>query len=128
MNLETTVLAASDCTGDIQEVESDRRVITDTESFRAAFAGAHQSEITVPTVEFERHAVIAVFRGPRPQCGSTISVQSVRDEGESIKITVLSRDACGGDDAVSYPFAFVRIPRVAKPHTFVEVSEVMPCE
>jgi hypothetical protein len=121
------VLAASDCTGDVAQVEPGRRVHTDAESFRTAFLRTQQVEVAVPVVDFERHAVLALFRGRRPQCGSTIGA-SLRDVGARVEITVTARDACGGDDSVAYPFSFIRIPRLSKPFVFLERTEAARCD
>jgi hypothetical protein len=120
--LDAVVLDASDCTGVIEQSEPDRQVISDAESFRTAFLRTHQDGVEVPAVDFENYSVIAVYRGRR-KCGSTIGVKSVREDVDGVTITVLTRDACGGDDSLAWPFSFVQIPRVAKPHSFLELSE-----
>ncbi|QRN97151.1 protease complex subunit PrcB family protein [Archangium violaceum] len=128
--LSVEPLMCSSCTGDIARMERAREVIEDAATFRKAFLDSAHEGTEVPEVDFSRFVVVAVWMGQQSNCGSEISITGARETGSQVEVdvrTTLSGN-CPSADAISYPFCFVRVERVAKPYVFQEKTETRVCE
>ncbi|WP_257459390.1 protease complex subunit PrcB family protein [Archangium lipolyticum] len=128
--LSVEPLMCSSCTGDIARTERAREVIEDAAAFRKAFLDSAHEGMAVPEVDFSRFVVVAVWMGQQSDCGSGISISSVKETGSRVEVEVTSSltGNCPAGDAISYPFCFVKVERVAKPHVFLEKTETRVCE
>jgi hypothetical protein len=123
-DLNVVALVSSDCTGAVERTERLNEVIRDEAAFKKALQESGAQE--TPTVDFEESVVIAAHAGYQSQCGNTISVTAANDTGKTVEIEVTTTLACAGDDAESWPYTFVQVPRLEKPYEFIakEVAEV----
>jgi hypothetical protein len=85
----------------------------------------------MPTVDFKKGYVIAVFAGDRPTGGHAISVEKVTDTGKERHVTVLVEkpgSGCVASQAITSPYQIIRVPFSAAVLSHTEVEREVPCE
>jgi hypothetical protein len=85
----------------------------------------------MPTVDFKKGYVIAVFAGERPTGGYAISVEKVTDIGKERHVTVLLEKpgaGCITTQALTSPYQIIRVPFSAAQLSHTEVEREVPCE
>jgi hypothetical protein len=128
--LSVVPLKCSSCTGDIARTTRARELIEDAETFRKAFLESVPEGTEVPEVDFSRFVVVAAWMGQQTNCGSALSIPSARESETRVEVEVKASvpGNCASEDAISYPFCFVRVEKVAKPYVFLEKTETRVCE
>ncbi|WP_143177523.1 hypothetical protein [Cystobacter ferrugineus] len=128
--LSVVPLRCSGCTGDIARTSRARELFEDAESFRRAFLESVPEGTEVPEVDFSRFVVVAAWMGQQANCGSALAIPSARESGTRVEVEVRTSlpGNCAADDAISYPFCFARVEKVAKPYVFLEKTETRVCE
>jgi uncharacterized membrane protein len=97
-------------------VEPRRFLVRDRAAFRAvwlAHAGADADE-SVPSIDFDKRMVAAVFAGERPTPGYEIAIAGAWRDGDSLTITVEERapdPALVAAQIIVSPFHIVSLPR-----------------
>jgi hypothetical protein len=64
-----------------------------------------------PTVDFNRHFVIAAFMGRRPSSGFHIEITSLEKQGAVLNVNVTNYETPGMLTVVTSPFTLIRVPR-----------------
>lgn len=128
--LPVVPLKCASCSGDIARTTRAREIIEDAETFRKAFLESVPEGSEVPDVDFSRFVVVAAWMGQQSNCGSALSIPSARETESQVELEVRSSlpGNCPAEDAISYPFCFARVDKVAKPYVFLEKSETRVCE
>jgi hypothetical protein len=71
-----------------------------------------------PAVDFGKFTMIVAALGTRPAGGFTVQVQSVRDDGSTVYVSVLEvrpGHNCTGTASLTYPIEIALIPRTEHP-------------
>lgn len=63
-----------------------------------------------PTVDFDRHFVIAAFMGRRPSSGYHIEITSIEKQGAVLNVNVTRYETPGMLTVVTSPFTLIRVP------------------
>lgn len=85
----------------------------------------------MPTVDFKKGMVIAVFAGDRPSGGYAISVEKIEDVGKKRVVTVLIEKpgaGCITTQAITNPYQIIRVPFSPLVVSQKEVEREVPCE
>ncbi len=128
--LSLVPLKCSACTGDIVRTARAREVIEDAETFRKAYLESVPEGTEVPEVDFTRFVVVAAWMGQQANCGSALSFTGARETETRVEVEVRTSlpGNCPADDAISYPFCFARVEKVAKPYLFLEKTGTRVCD
>lgn len=84
----------------------------------------------MPTIDFKKGYVIAVFAGNRATGGYAISVDSVSDTGYSRSVSVLIEKpgvGCITTQALTSPYQIIRVPFSAASLSHVDIEKEVPC-
>lgn len=114
--------------GNNSGVQAERMsVIRDTDALARAWSEAGERGDT-PTVDFEESMVVAVFMGERRTGGHRVRVESVRESGDELVVSVNMEAPgpnCMTTQALTQPYQIVRLPRLEGEVTFqIEQVEV----
>ena len=111
-------------------VKEEIRVISDRKSLLEAYGFVNRIRkpgFTIPSIDFSKETVIAVFMGEKTSGGYAVSVESVKEEGEQVIIQIKEIKP-GPKDMVTMvitqPFCFVKINRVGKEFVFENLIEL----
>lgn len=84
----------------------------------------------MPTIDFNKAYVIAVFAGTRTTGGYAISVDSVEDTGDSRHVFVLIEKpgvGCITTQALTSPYQFIRVPFSSASLGHTDIEKEIPC-
>ena len=85
----------------------------------------------VPTVDFNRQAVIAAFSGTQPGGGNSIAVKSVEENAETVTIT-FKRTAPGQNcmtiSAITKPYIIIALDNTGKQFITATETELRDCQ
>jgi hypothetical protein len=118
----------------VSGVTTRRRLVIREDEEWVAFWGEVVSRRTprpeAPSLDFDRHMVIAASMGTRPTGGYSISIDDVSRRQGRLVVTV--SEMCPGPgcvtiQALTSPVIAVRIPRSDDPVTFIERNESYDC-
>lgn len=85
----------------------------------------------MPTIDFKKGYVIAIFAGTRATGGYAISVESVSDVGDARSVAVLIEKpgvGCITTQAVTSPYQIIRVPFSAASLSHTDIEKEVPCE
>jgi hypothetical protein len=84
----------------------------------------------VPTVDFTKDDIIAVFAGEEPTTGYTIEVSTIEDSTERmVKVTLGAPGGnCVTGQSITHPYQIIRVPITNLPLTHKDVSVTNDCE
>lgn len=133
--ITTLVLALTGCGGDDgadgslitlekgidSEITSARTQVIYTQAELDALWLQHDSGGTAPTIDFDKHMVIAAFHGFAGSPGYDIEIISATAGGGALNIALQYSApslGCGGGALVYYPFHIVQRARNDKPASF----------
>lgn len=92
--------------------------VQDRQQLAAVWAFAYGAEAPpLPSIDFDRHEVLAVFDGQQPTGGYAVMVSKVVDEPDARAVTVTHLapgEGCVTTQALTNPFQIVRVPRSEK--------------
>ena len=103
-------------------------LITSADELRTLWAMTDANSM-VPTVDFSKDAVIAVFAGTEPTAGFSIAIAQVRDTAARTVSIVLTEPggSCIVAQSETAPYEIVRVPRTALPLTHTLTTETTSC-
>ena len=109
--------------GTLSGVELARQVVVGTDAEWRSLWQEHAPEQQVPTVDFTRRTVLAVFLGSRNTAGYSVTISAVEKAGTD-GVRVRYRETRPGPDQVlaqiiTSPFHIVSVPRIDAPVSFV---------
>ncbi len=85
----------------------------------------------VPQIDFSREELLAVFDGTRPSGGYAVAVDSVVDEPGKRTVTIrhtVPGEGCVTTQAITSPYALVRVAKAVVPLSRTDVEEVIECQ
>ncbi len=89
------------------------------------------SKEKMPTVDFKKGYVIAVFAGTRVTGGYAISVEKVSDTGDARHVSVLIEKpgaGCITTQALTSPYQIIRVPFSGASLSHSDTEKEVPCE
>jgi len=105
-------------------VKEEIRIISDRKSLLKVYGYVNRIRkpgFPIPTIDFSKETVIAVFMGEKTSGGYAVSVESVKEEGEKV-IVQIKEVKPGTKDmvtmAITQPFCFAKINNVGKEIVF----------
>jgi len=107
-------------------VKEEIRVISDHKSLLEVYNFVNRIRkpgFPIPTIDFSKETVIAVFMGEKTSGGYAVSVESVKEEGENIIVQIKEIKPDPKDMVtmvITQPFCFVKINRVVKEVVFLK--------
>ncbi|MDB4992518.1 MAG: putative lipoprotein [Parcubacteria group bacterium] len=112
----------------------DQRVnyrITDVEQFAALWQMVYANNApALPTVDFSKYEVLAVFDGSHTSGGYDVQVKSIEDASGNRTIHILHSapgDACTTASAISSPFVIVQVSASTLPVTHIDDTQTNQC-
>jgi hypothetical protein len=124
-----TVIAEGQDSGNVDR-RTNYRIMTDDDFvalWSLVYAGGGPA---VPSVDFSKNEVIAVFDGSHSSGGYKVSVTDVMDMNGKRTVSILreSPDAnCPVTDAITSPFQIIVVPKTALPLTKEEQMRTSTC-
>jgi hypothetical protein len=110
VEIPTTTLAGDQ----MSAIDSPRQSVVKTAAEFETLWRAHSPGRPVPTVDFSRNMVLAVFLGSRPSSGFDVQITNVRRDGELLLVTWAERRP-GRDQmaaqVMTAPAHLVTVPR-----------------
>lgn len=102
---------------------SRREVVVTNAADWATFWKQHHSRVfpvpALPTIDFSKEMVIAVFMGQRSSGGFSTTIEKVVDGAKNVVVTYREKSPSGmSTAAMSQPFHIVRVPASTKPVVF----------
>lgn len=75
-------------------------------------------------MDFDSSVVLVAHLGQRPNCGSSVSISSVREMDDFVEVAVNTSTGlgCPADDSISYPVVFAEAKKSPKPYKFMETT------
>ena len=104
--------------------EEQNRVINDHESLLEVYDYINRFRkpgFSIPTIDFSKETVIAVFIGEKTSGGYAVSIGSVKEVNEKVMVQIKEIKPGPKDMvtmAITQPFCFVKINRVGKEFVF----------
>jgi PrcB C-terminal len=100
----------SAATGPLTISGETKRIFRDERALRRYLGGAGGR---VPEVDFDRNQVLLVSPGPRSSTGYALEIQSVREHGDKVTVTVHERTPTVGEHVeprVTFPYRLLSLP------------------
>jgi hypothetical protein len=103
-------------------------IITSTEQLRALWR-LLDTPSKVPTVDFEKSDVVAVFMGDQPTTGYDIKISAVEDSEERTVFLSLAIPGtnCFAGQALTSPYQIIEVPKTALPMGHKDEENVTRC-
>ena len=86
---------------------------------------------SLPSIDFEKNSVIAVFMGMRNTGGFDIRVKKILETNENILVTVeeISPDKnCNVIQIITYPYQVVLTPKITKKVDYKTIETIKKCD
>ena len=105
-------------------VKEEIRVISDRKSLLEVYGYVNRIRkpgFSIPSIDFSKETVIAVFMGEKTSGGYAVSVESVKEEGEQVIVQIKEIKPDTKEMvtmAITQPFCFVKINKVGKEFVF----------
>jgi hypothetical protein len=131
MNLKALAGAVFAMAGTYSNVRTSKNlVIRDAKSFTAVWkehVGTGQAPL--PSVDFKKYDVIAIFIGPKPTGGHTVKIDEVkRNKNEAEVTATLSKPGPGTltTQAFTYPYVMKAVPKLPATVKFNIREQIAP--
>ena len=84
----------------------------------------------MPSVDFTRNVVIAIFSGMKPSTGHSVAVRKLSVQKEKVTVEVefiQPGEGCFEGDKETYPFQIIEVARISSPLHFAREDVERPC-
>ncbi|MBE2228613.1 MAG: protease complex subunit PrcB family protein [Ignavibacteria bacterium] len=116
-------------------IEEKREVlITNNEQFQSLMNEIYRNMDQMPrfpVVDFTKNSVVAVFIGERPNGGYMVSIDSITEGSRYVNVNVVETTPgpnCMTTQAITRPFAIVKIPKTDNKPVFKTKQIVKDCQ
>jgi hypothetical protein len=104
-------------------------VITTADELRALWKLIETNGAAVPTIDFTKDVIIAVFAGEKPTTGYSVAVTKITDTQERTVTIELKAPGptCLAGEAVTTPFEILQVSRTELPLTHEDTATTTGC-